>query len=78
MVRSMNGLTMAGAALVLLGLVGFAVPIFTTQHTHDVARVGDVALQAQDTHTHVIPSFLSGGAVLLGFVLIGAGALRRQ
>jgi hypothetical protein len=75
---TMNGLTIAGVALVLLGLVGFAIPIFTTQQTKEVARVGDLKLQATESTSHAIPPILSGGAVVLGVVLIGAGFYQKR
>jgi len=75
---TMNGLTIAGVALVLLGLVGFAIPIFTTQQTKEVARVGDLKLQATESTSHVIPPIVSGGALVLGVVLIGAGLYQRR
>jgi hypothetical protein len=68
----MNGLTMGGAGLVLLGLVGFAIPIFTTRQTKDVAKIGDLKPQSTKSTSHVIPPILSGGALVLGTVLIGA------
>ena len=35
----MKGLTLVGAALVLLGLLAMAVPYFTTTQTKDVAKI---------------------------------------
>jgi hypothetical protein len=75
---TMNGLTIAGVALVLLGLVGFAIPIFTTQQTKDVARIGDLKLQSTESTSHVIPPIVSGGALVLGVVLIGAGLYQKR
>ncbi len=66
-----------GAALVLLGLLGIAVPIFTTQKTTEVARIGDLKLQATESHNYSIPTLVSGGAVVLGIVVLGAGLYRR-
>ena len=75
---TMNGLTIAGVALVLPGLVGFAIPIFTTQQTKDVARIGDLKLQSTESTSHVIPPIVSGGALVLGVMLIGAGLYRKR
>jgi len=74
----MNGLTIFGAVLVLLGLLAFAIPVFTTQETKDVARVGDLKLQTTESHSFVIPPLVSGGALILGIVLIGAGLYQRR
>ncbi len=75
---SMSVLTIAGALLVLLGLVAFAIPEFTTQHTEDVAKIGDLKLQTTQHTSYFIPPVVSGGAVVLGIVLIGAGLYQRR
>ncbi len=75
---SMSGLILGGVVLVLLGLLGFAIPMFTTQQTRDVAKVGDLKLQTTDSTSYVIPPYVSGGAVVLGVVLIGAGFFQRR
>jgi len=75
---TMNGLMVAGAALALLGVVGFAIPIFTTQQTNEVARVGDLKLQSTETTSHTIPQIASGGAVVLGVVLMAASARQKR
>jgi hypothetical protein len=74
----MKGLTIIGAVLVALGLVGFAVPIFTTQQTKDVAQVGGLKLQTTESTRHLIPPLLSGGALVIGVVLIGAGFYQKR
>jgi hypothetical protein len=74
----MKGLTIVGAVLVVLGLLGFAIPIFTTQQTKDVAKLGDLKLQTTESTSHVVPPFLSGGALVLGVILIGAGFYRNR
>jgi hypothetical protein len=74
----MKGLTIIGAVLVALGLVGFAVPIFTTQQTKDVAQVGGLKLQTTESTRHLIPPLLSGGALVIGVVLVGAGFYQKR
>lgn len=74
----MKGIALAGAALALLGLVGLAIPVITTKHTEDVAKVGDLKLQATETNHFAIPPIVAGGAVVLGLVLIGAGVYQRR
>lgn len=75
---AMNMLTMGGAVLVLVGLMMFAVPMFSTQHTEDVAKIGDLKLQTTERQWYVIPPIVSGGALILGVVLIGAGFYQRR
>ena len=74
----MKGLTLIGAVLIVIGLIGFAIPIFTTEQTKDVAKVGDLKLQTTESTSHVIPPFLSGGVLVLGIVLVGAGFYRKR
>jgi hypothetical protein len=74
----MNGLTMIGAALAVLGLIGLAIPVFTTHDTKEVAKIGDLKLQSTENNSHVIPPLLSEGALALGVILIGAGLYRRR
>ena len=73
-----NGLTISGAVLVLLGLLGFAIPVFTTQETRDVARVGDLKLQTTENRYFSIPPLVAGGALALGVVLIGVGVYQKR
>ena len=74
----MNKLAIGGAVLVLLGILGFAIPMFTTQQTKDVAKIGDLKLQTTESTSHVIPPVLAGGAVILGIVLIGVGVVQKR
>ncbi len=76
--RSMSALMIAGAVLVLVGLLAFAIPVFTTQHTTDVARIGDLKLQTTESKSYVIPPFVGGGALVLGVVLLGAGFFQKR
>jgi uncharacterized membrane protein HdeD (DUF308 family) len=71
-------LIVVGAVLVVLGLIGFAIPIFTTQETTELVRIGELKLQATETTSHIIPPLLSGGVLVLGVVLIGAGLYRKK
>ena len=73
-----NGLIILGVVIALLGLAGIAVPSFTTRETNEVAHIGDLKIQATENKQHFVPPLLSGGAILLGVVLIGAGVTRRS
>jgi len=73
----MNGLVIVGALLVLLGLLGLAVPVFSTLHTKDVAHIGDLKLQTTESTSYAVPPAPSGGMLVLGVVLIGAGYRKR-
>lgn len=66
-----------GVALVLLGLLGLAVPVFSTSHTTDVAKLGDLKVQTTERHWYQVPPLVSGGALVIGLGLIGLGVARR-
>jgi hypothetical protein len=74
----MKGILLIGVALVILGLVGLAMPVFSTTETKDVAHVGDLHVQANETTPHTIPPIVSGGLLALGVVLIGASVLKQS
>jgi hypothetical protein len=74
----MKGIVMTGVVLALLGLLGLAIPVFTTQHTEEVAKLGDLKLQANKQEDHVIPPLVSEGALVLGVILIGAGLVTNR
>jgi len=74
----MKGILLIGAALALLGLVGFAMPIFTTTDTKSVAKIGDLSIQAKEETPHAIPPLVSGGLIAIGVILMGAAMLNRR
>ena len=74
----MKSITWFGALLALLGILGLAIPVFTTSQTKDVVKLGDLKIQNTEQSTHVIPQALSVGALVLGAVLIGAGLYQRS
>ncbi len=74
----MNKLAMGGAVLALLGVLGFAIPMFTTEQTKDVAKIGDLKLQTTESTSHIVPPLLAGGVLVAGIVLIGAGLFQRR
>jgi hypothetical protein len=74
----MKSIIWFGAILALLGIIGLAVPVFTTSQTKDVAKLGDVKIQSTEQSTHVVPQVLSAGALVLGVILIGAGAYAKR
>ena len=71
----MKSVILFGAALVLLGLIAFAMPSFNTEETKDVVKLGDLKVQAKTEQPHFIPPLVSEGAMLLGILLIGAGVV---
>ena len=72
----MKGIVLAGAIIALLGLLGLAIPVFTTSQTRDVAKIGDLKIQANEQTSHVVPPMLAGGALVIGLVMLDAGYIR--
>jgi hypothetical protein len=72
----MKGIVLIGAVVALLGLVGLAIPVFSTSQTKDVAKIGDLKIQANEETTHVVPPMLAGGALVIGLVLVGVGYMK--
>jgi len=73
----MGKLVSAGAVLVILGVLGFAIPYFTTHDTKDIAKVGDLKLQTTESTSHSVPPVAAGAAMLLGVLMLGAGLYRK-
>jgi hypothetical protein len=74
----MRGVVLIGAMLALVGLIAFAIPSFHTTETQDVVKLGSVNVQAKTEEPHTIPPILSGGAMALGILLIGAGLVMNR
>lgn len=74
----MKSITWLGALLALVGVLGLAIPVFTTSQTKDVVNLGDLKIQSTEQSTHVVPQALSVGALVLGVILIGAGVYTKR
>jgi len=73
----MKSIIWFGLLLALLGILGLAIPVFTTSKTKDIVKLGDLKIQNTEKSTHVVPEALSAGVLLLGVVLMGAGLYQR-
>jgi hypothetical protein len=79
----MKWIMWCGALLALLGILGLAIPVFTTSQTKEVAnwamsRFRAPRIQSTERSIHVVPQALSAGVLVLGLVLIRAGAYARR
>jgi uncharacterized membrane protein YphA (DoxX/SURF4 family) len=74
----MKSITWLGAALALFGILGLAIPVFTTSQTKDVVSLGDLKIQSTEQFTQMVPMALSASGLVLGLILIGAGAYSRR
>ena len=74
----MKPIVILGVILTLLGLVGLASPVFTTNQTKNVATLGDLKIQANEQTAHTIPPVLSGAVLILGIVLVAGGLFQKR
>ena len=74
----MKAIIWLGGLLVLLGILGLAIPRFTTSQTTDLASVGDITFQNKTVSHHMVSQPLTIAALLLGVALIGASVYARQ
>jgi hypothetical protein len=74
----MKPIVMIGAILALLGLLAIASPMFTTNETKNVATLGDLKIQANEQTTHMIPTVLSGAALIVGLVMVAGGLYQKS
>lgn len=59
-------------------VAGIRDPDIHDQQTKDVAKAGDLDPQTTESTSHIIPPLLSGGALVVGVVLIGAGFYQKH
>ena len=74
---SRNALIILGAVIAILGLIALAIPVFSTQSTKDVAKIGDLKIQTTETKSFEVPPLAAGGAVVVGIILMGVGFKRK-
>ena len=72
----MKGIVLVGAIVALVGVLGLAIPVFTTTQTKDVAKVGSLKIQSNEETSHVVPPMAAGAAVVIGLVLVGVGYMK--
>ncbi|MBF0268522.1 MAG: hypothetical protein HQL44_08015 [Alphaproteobacteria bacterium] len=73
----MSKLMAAGLVLAVLGVLGLAIPYFTTSETTEVAKLGDLKIETTESTSHSIPPAAAVGVLILGVVLLGGGFYRR-
>jgi hypothetical protein len=73
-----NAIMLVGSVLVIAGIMGFAIPAFTTRDSQEVARIGDLKIESSQDTFHTVPPLLSAGLLLVGVVLIGSSLYRKR
>jgi uncharacterized membrane protein YidH (DUF202 family) len=65
---------LTGIALVVVGILALAYQGFSYNQTEKDAQLGPIQIQHTETHTVPIPPLIGGGLVLVGAVVLAAGA----
>lgn len=72
----MNGLKVAGIALIVAGILGLAYGSFTyTRESHDV-KLGPIEMSIKDKETVNVPVWAGVGAIVVGGLLLVFGNKR--
>lgn len=69
----MRGISMIGAVLILLGIIGLAIGSFSFTETDKVAEVGPLEINKTEEHTVSIPTIASIIALIAGAGLVAVG-----
>jgi hypothetical protein len=70
----MKTATLAGIALILLGIAALAYQGFSYKTEEKVLDIGPIEATKEETHTVPLPPVLGGLALLGGVALVAAGA----
>lgn len=81
--EAMNGflksrLMVAGATLMLLGMLAIAVPVVTTQESTDIIKLDGSKLVVKEETPHVIPPYVGWAAFGFGAMLVVAGLFKQR
>ncbi len=69
----MKGMSIAGIALVLIGIVGFAFGGFSFTTKETALDLGPIEVTAEEKHSFPIPALAAGLAIAAGLVLVLMG-----
>jgi hypothetical protein len=71
-----NPLLVAGIVIAVLGFIAFAIGGFSFHQQETKLQVGDLKVTADTQRNVPIPPVVSIGAIVIGIVLVGLGAMR--
>jgi hypothetical protein len=74
----MKPIVIVGVIIALIGVLGLAIPEFTTNDTKNVVSVGDLKVQATEPTSHTVPPAVAGAAIIVGLVLAGTGLYQKS
>ena len=66
-----------GIILIVLGLLGLALGSITFTQTEEVADIGPLEIQTEETKSFPIAPVASGAAVVAGIALLAVGARKK-
>lgn len=66
-----------GIILILLGLLGFVLGGFSFTQSEEVADLGPLEVEREETRTVAIPAVASGAAVVAGIALVFVSTRKR-
>lgn len=70
----MKGIALAGIALILFGVIGFAVGHIGITTKETVLDIGPLEVNKEEKHGFAIPDVAAGLALAAGLVLVVAGS----
>lgn len=73
----MKAVTIFGIILIIVGILGFAVPRITYTENVTLLDVGPLEVQAEQERAIPVPDIAAGASVLAGIVLVVVGAKNR-
>ena len=73
----MRALVIIGAALIVVGIIGFAIGGVPVKQNETQAQLGNLKLEAETQKTYPIPGWASGAAIAIGVIVLGVGIARR-
>jgi hypothetical protein len=72
----MRGLMLAGAILIIAGIVGLIVNVVPIHHQEQVAKIGPITATTDKETDYVIPTWASVVVIVIGAGLAFAGTRR--
>lgn len=76
--KSNSIVSLIGALLIVLGIIGFSYKYYTYTTNEKVAEIGPIKVTAEKEKAVVIPPVLSGLSVAAGIILIVVGVRNRN
>jgi len=67
-----------GIVLIVMGLLGFVLGGFSFTRSEEVADLGPLEVEREETRTVAIPAVASGAAVVAGIALVFASTRRKE